>query len=145
VPSARERLVTGIRGFFSESKPLPAGGAEVQQETTVYRTERAAADALQEILDAKEACDREQESGQVIRGYRRARIPRTVTLDARAVSATMVVQSSGDQFAYRFGCVQRGPVLQCLHTYTITEPVGRRWFNRALTATSRDLSRSGAL
>lgn len=142
VPGAGEELVDESRVFYSEDLPLDDEGAEVHQSTTVYRTEAAAAEAFAQAMDILERCERirHDESGQVIRGFRRATVPDGIALDGRAITATMTVRPSGDRFAYRHGCVRGGPVVQCVTVYAVGKRTGGRWFDRALTRTAEQLS-----
>lgn len=139
-PRADDRLATQ-RNHFLQRGGNPQRFLEVSQETVVYRTEIAAEEQVTWLFDTLEECAR-WGADQVHDHYAAVTVPDQVGRDARAVSARMTIAESGNEFAHRFGCVLRGPVVQCIRIYTSTDSSQDpdEWLERALIAVSDTLA-----
>lgn len=141
LPLLDRRLVASTR-VFGTPQGTPAGEfVEIAQETVVYPDEPTAADAVRQIFGVLEACERDEEDGQVTAGHTAADLPAGVGLPGRVVSATMTL-SDGTRFPHRYGCLYRGRVTQCVAVWTRSAADTGAWFDRALTATATGLRAS---
>ncbi|AXO33951.1 hypothetical protein MicB006_1656 [Micromonospora sp. B006] len=141
LPLLDRRLVVSTR-VFGTPEGTPAGEfVEVAQETVVYPDEPTAADAVRQIFGVLEACERDEEDGQVTAGHTAEDLPAGVGMPGRVVSATMTL-SDGTRFPHRYGCLHRGRVTQCVAVWTRSAADTGTWFDRALTATATGLRAS---
>ncbi|MFD6261674.1 hypothetical protein ACFWFK_11110 [Micromonospora chalcea] len=141
LPLLGRRLVASTR-VFGTPEGTPAGEfVEVAQETVVYPDEPTAADAVRQIFGVLEACERDEEDGQVTAGHTAEDLPAGVGMPGRVVSATMTL-SDGTRFPHRYGCLHRGRVTQCVAVWTRSAADTGAWFDRALTATATGLRAS---
>ncbi|MDO3682298.1 hypothetical protein [Micromonospora sp. C28ISP2-4] len=141
LPLLDRRLVASTRVFVTPDG-TPAGEfVEIAQETVVYPDEAAAADAVRQIFGVLEACERDEEDGQVAAGHTAADLPAGLGVPGRAMSATMTV-SDGTRFPHRYGCLHHGRVAQCVAVWTRSAADTGTWFERALTATATGLRTS---
>ncbi|MEU1810482.1 hypothetical protein [Micromonospora aurantiaca (nom. illeg.)] len=141
LPLLDRRLVASTR-VFGTPQGTPAGEfVEVAQETVVYPDEAAAADAVRQIFGVLEACERDEEDGQVTAGHTAADLPAGLGVPGRVVSATMTLPD-GARFPHRYGCLHRGRVTQCVGVWTRSASYTGTWFERAVTATATGLRTS---
>ncbi|MFJ8833085.1 hypothetical protein [Micromonospora aurantiaca] len=141
LPLLDRRLVVSTR-VFGTPEGTPAGEfVEVAQETVVYPDEATAADAVRQIFGVLEACERDEEAGQVTTGHTAGKLPAGLGVPGRMVSATMTL-SDGTRFPHRYGCLQQGRVTQCVWVWTRSAADTGTWFERAVTATATGLRAS---
>ncbi|MFF0653790.1 hypothetical protein [Micromonospora tulbaghiae] len=141
LPLLDRRLVVSTRVFVTP-QGTPAGEfAEIVQETVVYPDEPTAADAVRQVFAVLEACERDEEDGQVTTGHTAADLPAGLGVPGRMMSATMTV-SDGTRFPHRYGCLHQGRVTQCVAVWTRSAADTGTWFERAVTATATGLRTS---
>ncbi|MET9298609.1 hypothetical protein ABZX66_04725 [Micromonospora aurantiaca] len=141
LPLLDRRLVVSTR-VFGTPEGTPAGEfVEVAQETVVYPDEATAADAVRQIFGVLEACERDEEAGQVTTGHTAGKLPAGLGVPGRVVSATMTL-ADGTRFPHRYGCLQQGRVTQCVWVWTRSAADTGTWFERAVTATATGLRAS---
>ncbi|WP_431876351.1 hypothetical protein [Micromonospora marina] len=141
LPLLDRRLAVSTRVFVTP-EGTPAGEfVEIAQETIVYPDEAAAADAVRQIFGVLEACERDEEDGQVTTGHTAGNLPAGLGVPGRVVSATMTV-GDGTRFPHRYGCLHRGRVTQCVAVWTRSAAGTGTWFTRAVTATAAGLRAS---
>ncbi|MEU8314405.1 MULTISPECIES: hypothetical protein [unclassified Micromonospora] len=141
LPLLDRRLVVSTR-VFGTPEETPAGEfVEIAQETVVYPDEATAADAVRQIFGVLEACERDEEAGQVTAGHTAGKLPAGLGVPGRMVSATMTL-SDGTRFPHRYGCLQQGRVTQCVWVWTRSAADTGTWFERAVTATATGLRAS---
>ncbi|MEU0078303.1 hypothetical protein ABZY58_10415 [Micromonospora tulbaghiae] len=141
LPLLDRRLVVSTR-VFGTPEGTPAGEfVEVAQETVVYPDEATAADAVRQVFAVLEACERDEEAGQVTTGHTAGKLPAGLGVPGRMVSATMTL-SDGTRFPHRHGCLQQGRVTQCVWVWTRSAADTGTWFERAVTATATGLRTS---
>jgi len=141
LPLLDRRLVASTRVFVTP-EGTPAGEfVEIAQETVVYPDEAAAADAVRQVFGLLEACERDEEEGQVTTGHTAGDLPAGLGVPGRVVSATMTV-SDGTRFPHRYGCLRHGRVTQCVAVWTRSAADTGTWFERAVTATATGLRTS---
>ncbi|MFI2713114.1 hypothetical protein ACH495_23625 [Micromonospora sp. NPDC018662] len=134
-----DRRTVAVTHVFGTPKGTPAGEfVEVAQETVVYPDAAVAADAVRRIFDLLEACDRDEEDGQVTAGHTAVDLPTGVGVPGRVVAATMTLPD-GTRFPHRYGCVHRGRVTQCVGVWTRSAAATATWFDRAAVATGAGL------
>ncbi|MGY0007196.1 hypothetical protein [Micromonospora sp. I033] len=138
LPLLDRRLVAVARVFGTPDGTAPQEFVEVAQETVVYPTEAVAADAVRQVFDLFETCDRDVEAGQVTDGHTAADLPGGVGVPGRAVTATMTLPD-GTPFPHRYGCVHHGRVVQCVAVWTRSEGNTAAWFEKAIIATGTGL------
>ncbi|MET7469622.1 hypothetical protein ACFYON_13525 [Micromonospora sp. NPDC005686] len=141
LPLLDRRLVVSTRVFVTPQGTPAAEFVEIAQETVVYPDEAAAADAVRQIFGVLEACERDEEDGQVTAGHTAADLPAGLGVPGRVVSATMTVPD-GARFPHRYGCLHRGRVTQCVAVWTRSAAGTGTWFERAVTATATGLRTS---
>ncbi|WP_435152736.1 hypothetical protein [Micromonospora aurantiaca (nom. illeg.)] len=138
LPLLDRRLVVSTR-VFGTPEGTPVGEfVEVAQETVVYPDEATAADAVRQIFGVLEACERDEEAGQITTGHTAGKLPAGLGVPGRMLSATMTL-SDGTRFPHRFGCLQQGRVTQCVWVWTRSAAGTGTWFERAVTATATGL------
>ncbi|MEU7170889.1 hypothetical protein ABZ949_05270 [Micromonospora tulbaghiae] len=141
LPLLDRRLVASTRVFVTP-EGTPAGEfVEIAQETVVYPDEPTAADAVRQVFGVLEACERDEEGGQVTAGHTAADLPTGLGVPGRVVSATMTV-SDGTRFPHRYGCLHHGRVTQCVAVWTRSAADTGTWFERAVTVTATGLRTS---
>ncbi|MCZ7438964.1 hypothetical protein O7598_21330 [Micromonospora sp. WMMC241] len=142
VPLLDRREAASTR-VFGTPKGAPAEEfVELAQETVVYPDDATAADAVRRIFDLLEACDRDEEDGQVTAGHSAVDLPTSVGVPGRAVAATMTLPD-GTRFPHRYGCLHRGRVTQCVGVWTRSATTTETWFDRAVLATAAGLRAAG--
>lgn len=134
-----EPLVEQTHAFSTPSTDF-AQLVEVHQRTAVYRTAEEARQMVTQTFDGLESCVRQVRAGQVTEGWARAPAPGEVLVESRVVTATMTVLATGGVFPHRYGCLVRGPVVQCIRVWTTSEPNTAVWFDQALIATAATLT-----
>ncbi|GAB3080256.1 hypothetical protein [Micromonospora schwarzwaldensis] len=75
----------------------------------VYPDAAVAADAVRRIFEVLQACDRDEEDGQVTVGHTAVDLPAGAGVPGRVVAATMTLPD-GTRFPHRYGCLHRGRV-----------------------------------
>ncbi|SCG77000.1 hypothetical protein [Micromonospora humi] len=133
-----EREAVSTRVFGTPKGTPPEEFVELAQETVVYPDDATAADAVRRIFDLLEACDRDEEDGQVTAGHSAADLPTGVGVPGRVVAATMTLPD-GTRFPHRYGCVHRGRVTRCVGVWTRSAATTGTWFDRAVLATAAGL------
>jgi hypothetical protein len=124
--------------FGTPDGTAPEEFVEVTQETVVYPTDPVAAEAVRQLFDLLETCDRDVEAGQVTDGHAAADQPAAVGVPGRAVTATMKLPD-GTPFPHRYGCLHHGRVVQCVAVWTRSKENTAAWFEKAISATGEGL------
>ncbi|MET8832580.1 hypothetical protein ABZV78_01495 [Micromonospora sp. NPDC004540] len=138
LPLLDRRLVAVAAVFGTPDGTAPEEFVEVTQETVVYPTDAVAAEAVRRIFGLLEACDRDEEAGQVTDGHAAADLPAAVGVPGRAVTATMTLPD-GTRFPHRYGCLPHGRVVQCVAVWTRSTGNTSAWFEKAIIATGERL------
>lgn len=141
LPLLDRRLVVSTRVFGTPEGTPADEFVEVAQETVVYPDEATAADAVRQIFGVLQACERDEEAGQVTTGHTAGKLPAGLGVPGRMVSATMTL-SDGTRFPHRYGCLQQDRVTQCVWVWTRSAADTGTWFERAVTATATGLRAS---
>ncbi|MCZ7424971.1 hypothetical protein O7607_04440 [Micromonospora sp. WMMA1949] len=141
LPLLDRRLVVSTRVFGTPEGTPADEFVEVAQETVVYPDEATAADAVRQIFGVLQACERDEEAGQVTTGHTAGKLPAGLGVPGRMVSATMTL-SDGTRFPHRYGCLQQDRVTQCVWVWTRSAADTGTWFERAVTATAAGLRAS---
>ncbi|WP_433495351.1 hypothetical protein ACQP26_08305 [Micromonospora sp. CA-248089] len=141
LPLLDRRLVVSTRVFGTPEGTPADEFVEVAQETVVYPDEATAADAMRQIFGVLQACERDEEAGQVTTGHTAGKLPAGLGVPGRMVSATMTL-SDGTRFPHRYGCLQQDRVTQCVWVWTRSAADTGTWFERAVTATAAGLRAS---
>ncbi|MFG1834250.1 hypothetical protein [Micromonospora chersina] len=138
LPLLNRRLVAVAHVFGTPDGTAPEEFVEITQETVVYPTDPVAAEAVRQLFDLLETCDRDVEAGQVTDGHAAADQPATVGVPGRAVTATMKLPD-GTRFPHRYGCLHHGRVVQCIAVWTRSKENTAAWFEKAINATGEGL------
>ncbi|WP_166379242.1 hypothetical protein [Catellatospora methionotrophica] len=138
VPLLDRRLAAVVHAFGTPDDAEPQDFANVNQETVVYTSEADATEALRQLFDLLDECERDVEADQVTDGHAAVELPNEVGLPGRAVAATMTIPE-GYRFPYRYGCLRHTRVVQCVAVWTRSVEHTATWFDKAIIVTAEGL------
>ncbi|WP_091321597.1 hypothetical protein [Micromonospora chersina] len=138
LPLLERRLTAVTHVFGTPDGTPPEAFVELAQETVVYPTAAVAADAVRQLFDLFETCDRDVEADQITDEHAPANMPTRVDVPGRATTATMTLPD-GTPFPHRYGCIHRGRVVQCVAVWTRSRGNTAAWFDKAVVATGEKL------
>lgn len=144
---------------FNSDEMVQSGAdatATIWVYTYVYRSADAAGKVFEARHDARAACDErengdepedsdeEQADRQVSGPWEPMPLPGQVSVDGWAMKTVMVIEPEGvARFPRRDACLRRGPVIQCMVSYSGTEQAADQALEEVLAASQAVLTQAG--